>query len=127
MSLRKLRRVSIGPWLIVPGLVAQLAFVFVLSRRPGGAQATPPETAAGRVFSEWLKSFNSADATALAAFNANHRRQPRPAGQALNLREQTGGFTLLRVEKSQPLAITVLLQEKNSDQIGRLEIEVEPP
>lgn len=125
MSLRKLRRVSIGPWLIVPGLVAQLAFVFVLSRRPAGAQATPPETAAGRVFSEWLKSFNSADATALAAFNANHRRQPRPAVQALNLREQTGGFTLLRVEKSQPLVITVLLQEKNSDQIGRLEIEVD--
>jgi D-alanyl-D-alanine carboxypeptidase len=62
---------------------------------------------------------------AITAFNNNHRRQPRPVGQALNLREQSGGFTLLRVEKSEPLAITVLLKEKYTDQLGRLEIVVD--
>ncbi len=94
---------------------------------PAGAyqQTTVPDTAAGRVFSAWLKSFNSADAATITAFNSNHRRQPRALGQTLNLREQTGGFSLLRVEKSEPLSITVLLQETNSDQIGQLELVVD--
>src|SRR5258707_13778005 len=108
-------------------LLVQLGFVLALICSPASAyqQTGAPDTAAGGVFSEWLKSFNSADAATITAFNRNHRRQPRALGQTLNLREQTGGFSLLRVEKSEPLSITVLLQETNSDQIGQLELVVD--
>src|SRR5260370_27178657 len=109
-----------------PGFTCSATFVFALICSPATAQQTgAPDTAAGRVFSEWLKSFNSADAATITAFNNNHRRQARPIGQTLNLREQTGGFSLLRVEKSEPLSINVLLQETNSDQIGQLELVVD--
>jgi D-alanyl-D-alanine carboxypeptidase len=42
----------------------------------------------------------------------------------------TGGFTLVRIEKSEPLSLVLLLQEKSSDTIARLEMTVsaaEPP
>src|SRR5262249_46202471 len=114
------------------GVFARLGFATAVICAPasGYQQPVPPDTAAGRVFNEWLKAFNSGDPAAITAFNNNHRRQPRPPGQTLNLREQTRGFTRLRVEKSEKQSITVLLQERNTDQLGRLEIVVdseEPP
>src|SRR5260370_36027475 len=93
-------------------LLAQLGFVLALICPPAGAyqQTTVPDTAAGRVFSAWLKSFNSADAATITAFNSNHRRQPRALGQTLNLREQTGGFTPLRRCKNRTPVLKLMLQ-----------------
>src|SRR6185295_6430172 len=48
----------------------------------------------------------------------------------LRFREMSGGFTLVRIEKSEPLAIVALLQEKSSDTVARLDLKVsadEPP
>jgi D-alanyl-D-alanine carboxypeptidase len=78
----------------------------------------------------WLEAFNSADPARIRAFDETYRREPRPLEQTLGLREQTGGFTLLRIEKSEPLSIVALIQEKNSDTVGRIEMTVssdEPP
>ena len=93
-------------------------------------QAVVPQTPAGRVFTAWLAAFNSADPAQIRAFEQTHRREPRPLEETLGFREQTGGFTLLRIEKNEPLSLVVLLQEKNSDTVGRLELVVsseEPP
>src|SRR5262249_32012486 len=108
------------------GLIALLAALpaLVCWRATAEPQVEPPQTAAGRVFTEWLNAFNSADLAKITSFNNSYRRQPRPVDQTLNLRDQTGGFTLLRIVKSEPLSITVLLQERNTDQIGQLELVV---
>ena len=93
-------------------------------------QTVVPQTQAGRVFTAWLAAFNSADPARIRAFEQAHRSEARPLEETLGFREQTGGFNLLRIEKSEPLSLVVLLQEKNSDTVGRLELVVsseEPP
>ena len=89
-----------------------------------------PDTPAGRVFASWLAAFNSADRAAIEAFDKSHRTEARPVEQTLGFREMTGGFTVVRVEKSEPSAISVLLQERASDTVARLDLTVtgdDPP
>jgi D-alanyl-D-alanine carboxypeptidase len=91
-----------------------------------------PKTPAGKVFTAWLAAFNSADAARLRAFDAAYPREgPTPSVEdRLRFREMTGGFTVVRVEKSEPLSLVVLLQEKGSDTVARMEMKVsdaEPP
>jgi len=95
-------------------------------------EAEPPKTPAGKVFTAWLAAFNSADAAQLRAFDAAYPREgpTPPVENRLRFREMTGGFTVVRIEKSEPLAMVVLLQEKSSDTVVRLEVKVsadEPP
>jgi D-alanyl-D-alanine carboxypeptidase len=88
------------------------------------AQPAVPATAAGRVFTAWLSAFNSADRAAIQAFDAAHRPDAPPPAQTLRFRSDTGGFTLLRVEKSTPTALVALLEERDSRRLARLELEV---
>jgi D-alanyl-D-alanine carboxypeptidase len=103
------------------------------SAQTGQAGGPPeiPATPAGKVFAAWLTSFNSADPGQLRAFDeAYPRAEMPPVEQRLAFREMTGGFTLLRIEKSEPTSVVALLQEKNSDTVARFELTVsadEPP
>lgn len=93
-------------------------------------QAQVPDTPAGRVFAAWLAAFNSGDRAQLQAFDAAYRDKPQPVEDQLEFRERTGGFTLVRVEKSEPTSIVALVQEKEGDTIGRVEMTVsagDPP
>ncbi len=89
-----------------------------------GAQPDVPATPAGRVFSSWLPALNSADSTALRAFDAAHRPDAPPVSQSLRFRSDTGGFALLRIEKSTPTQLVALLEERESRRLDRLELEV---
>jgi CubicO group peptidase (beta-lactamase class C family) len=98
----------------------------------GAWAAEFPPTPAGRVAATWLAAFNSCDAAQFRAFDeAFPRQQPSPPmEQRMGFCGATGGFTLLRIEKSEPTSIAVLLQEKNSDTVARLEMTVssdDPP
>jgi CubicO group peptidase (beta-lactamase class C family) len=111
-------------------LVALLAIVLLAA--PVAAQPEIPQTPAGKVFAAWLTSFNSADAAQIRAFDAAYPRQvpPPPVEDRLFFRERTGGFTLVRIEKSEPLALVALLREKDSDTVARYELTVsadDPP
>jgi D-alanyl-D-alanine carboxypeptidase len=110
-------------------LVTLLAVLFVAA--PAAAQPEIPQTPAGKVFAAWLAAFNSADPAQLRAFDAAYpRKETPPVEDRLRFREMTGGFTLVRVEKSEPLSLTVLVQEKGSDTVARMETEVsadDPP
>jgi D-alanyl-D-alanine carboxypeptidase len=102
-----------------------------LAAQPGGP-AEIPKTPAGRVFAAWLAAFNSGDPAQLRAFDKAFPRagEPMAMEDRLGLREMTGGFSVQRVEKSEPTSIVALLQEKNSDTVARLEMVVsadEPP
>src|SRR6185369_3887968 len=85
-------------------LGALLAIVFLAV--PAVGQPEIPRTPAGKVFAAWLAAFNSADAAQIRAFDAAYPRQggsPPPVEDRLQFREATGGFTLVRVEKNEPL------------------------
>lgn len=115
--------------LIVVFLMA--AFLAVPVAR-AAADAEPPQTPAGKVFAAWLATFNAGDPARWRAFDAAYPREgePPPIEDRMRFREVTGGFKLVRIEKSEPLALVVLLQEKSSDTIARMEMNLgagEPP
>jgi CubicO group peptidase (beta-lactamase class C family) len=109
-----------------------IVFPALPAARAAAAGVEPPQTPAGKVFAAWLAAFNSADAARLRAFDAAYPREgsPPPIEGRLQFREATGGFKVVRIEKSEPLSLVVLLQEKASDTVARLEMQVsgaEPP
>ena len=85
-----------------------------------------PDTSAGHEFSAWLTGFNGGDKAQLEAF-ASHFAKPREhwLENMQGFREQTGGFDLKKIESSSDIKLTALVQEHNSDQMARFEMEVE--
>ena len=61
-----------------------------------------PDTTAGKTLGAWLDAFNSADEARMTTFVADYKF-PQPAGWLVQFRKQTGGFDLVRVEKSDRL------------------------
>jgi CubicO group peptidase (beta-lactamase class C family) len=98
---------------------------------PTNGQAEIPQTPAGKVFAAWLTAFNSGDPAQYRAFDAAYPRKGAPPMEdRLAFQDSTGGFTLLRVEKSEPLSLVVLLKENYSDTVARQEMTVssdDPP
>jgi CubicO group peptidase (beta-lactamase class C family) len=97
---------------------------------PASPAPTTPATPAGRVFDAWLAAFNSADALQVQAFESAHGDPPQPPDEALALRARSGGFDVLRFERSEPTTLVVLLQERASPTSARLELSVsadDPP
>lgn len=87
------------------------------------------ETAAGKAMTAWLAAFNSGDPALIRAFDETYQPK-RPLAETAGFRAETGGFTLLRIEKEEPTAVTALVQEKSSDTVARMELSlasVDPP
>src|SRR3954449_10840928 len=106
--------------------------ILILLAAPSFAgQPEIPQTPAGKVFAAWYAAFNSGDPAQYRAFAAaSPRKDAPPMEDRLAFQDETGGFTLLRVEKSEPLSLVVLLQENVSDTVARLEMTVssdDPP
>jgi D-alanyl-D-alanine carboxypeptidase len=102
----------------------RIAIVFFLCGVFASAQPTLPTTPAGRVLAAWLDAFNSGDLAALQAFDARYRTDAPAISSTQRLRENTGGFALVRIEKSAATAIAVLLEERDARRLARLELEV---
>jgi CubicO group peptidase (beta-lactamase class C family) len=107
----------------MPKWIVAIAVVFVGASLVR-AQPPIPATPAGRVLTAWLSAFNSGDAAALQAFDAAHRPEAPPHGTTQRLRASTGGFTLIRIEKSTRTSVTTLLEENDARRLARLELEV---
>jgi CubicO group peptidase (beta-lactamase class C family) len=108
-----------------------VAFLTVPAAR-AAPDAESPKTPAGKVFAAWLAAFNSGDAAQLRAFDAAYPREGAtpPVEDRLRFREMTGGFTVVRIETSEPLSLVALLQEKSSETMARLNLKIsadEPP
>lgn len=101
-----------------------LAVLFLVISTIAIAQPAIPDTPAGKVLAAWVLALNSGDRVQLETFQSTYRyntpqTQTFPMEATLNLRRMTGGFTLVRIEQSEPLSITALLAEKDSDTIVR--------
>jgi len=88
-----------------------------------------PGTPAGEVLRAWLDAFNSGDSALLVAY----RRRYEPditVSDELGFREQTGGFELLTIERSEPRHLEFTVRERNSPMTGFGVLDVssaEPP
>ncbi len=81
-----------------------------------------PDTAAGHTMAAWLDAFNSGDAARMKQFVARYKD---PMGfRIVNFREETGGFDLVAIGKSEPSSITFVVKEKASatEEIGWLRV-----
>jgi D-alanyl-D-alanine carboxypeptidase len=103
-------------YVFVPLLLAPLLF----------GQIPAPDTPAGKVLAAWLNAFNSGDAGQIISFDDKYRTQLPPLAQTLASRQQTGGFTLLRIEKNEPLSLEAVVQEKNTGTPSQVTLEVTP-
>src|SRR5215469_2543303 len=83
-----------------------------------GAQ-TPaiPDTPAGHALQAWLDAFNSGDRAKVQAYIDKYDSS-NSADRMLAFRDQTGGFELLGVDKSEPLHIEFRVKEKASATIA---------
>ena len=72
-----------------------------------------PKTPAGEALREWLDAFNSADTARIAAYFRRYEPD-EPSGGELGFREQTGGFDLLTIERSEPRHLEFTVRERNS-------------
>lgn len=90
-----------------------------------GAQPTIPDTNAGAALRSWLEAFNAGDRARLTAYfdkyEPDHKDRVEPM---MNFRDQTGGFNLIRVEKSEPLHLEALVKERDGSNFARLKLDV---
>jgi len=87
--------------------------------------AQPPDTPAGRTLTAWLEAFNSADRAKIKAFLDVHAPK-RQIEDELEFREETGGFDLLRILKSEPTELTALVRARETDNYAELTLRVRP-
>lgn len=78
------------------------------------AQTPLPSTPAGQAVVEWLDAFNSGDSTRLRAHYDRYRLIRNMKSQ-LELRQLSGGFDLVSVEKSTPRYIEFVVKERKRD------------
>lgn len=95
---------------MIRGLAAALCLLI-----PSLTFAAPaiPDTPAGKVFGEWLTSFNDADRAAIQVFKDKYKRRT-PVDAVLEQREDTGGFDVVRLETQELLALTAILRERSA-------------
>jgi len=87
-----------------------------------------PKTPAGEALREWLDAFNSADTARIAAYFRRYEPQEASGGE-LGFREQTGGFDLLTIERSEPRHLEFTVRERNSPMTayGLLDVSSDEP
>jgi D-alanyl-D-alanine carboxypeptidase len=84
-----------------------------------------PSTPAGTVFSAWLDAFNSGNRARVASYLAKYEPDHQPAiDRLMSFRDQTGGFNLIRIEKSEPLHLEALVKERDGTNFALLTLNV---
>jgi len=90
------------------------------------AQTQFPNTPVGHQFAGWLESFNRGDANLHREFlQKNSPSRISSLDREMSFRQRTGGFDLKRIEESTATKVTALVQERSSDQMARLTLEVQ--
>jgi len=90
------------------------------------AQTQFPETPAGNQTKAWVDAFNAGELEKYREFyRKNFPARVERSARAMELRQENGGFELMKMEESTPTRLVALLQERLSDRFVRVSIEVE--
>ena len=76
-----------------------------------------PDTPAGHTLSAWLDAFNSADRTKIADYIQKYDPRQNIDGM-IGFHDETGGFDLLSIDKSEPLSIKFHVRNRNDPTLG---------
>jgi hypothetical protein len=105
-------------------MLLRFASVLVVSVACAWPQAAAvPETPAGHALQAWLDAFNSGDRARIQTYLAKYEPTKAVDG-TIGFRDQTGGFDLLGIDKSERLHIEFRVKEKASPTIALGKIEV---
>ncbi|QQS45507.1 MAG: S41 family peptidase [Acidobacteriota bacterium] len=87
-----------------------------------------PDAPAGRTLQAWLDAFNSGDRGRLEDYLRKYEPE-KSVDSELNFRNQTGGFELIRIDKSDRLRIEFQVREKAgpTNAVGKLEVKDAEP
>jgi len=85
--------------------------------------ATIPDTPAGHTLRAWLEAFNTGDRARIQTYLSKYEPAKAVDG-TMAFRDQTGGFELLGIDKSERLHIEFRVQEKASPTIAVGKIDV---
>ncbi len=103
-----------------------------LRPEPPQKELTESEAAAAREqpsfhqFSAWLAAFNTGDKEKYRQFLVgNFPSRVKDLDQDMNFRARTGGFELRKLEQASATQLTGLVQERESDQFARFNLQVE--
>jgi retinol-binding protein 3 len=110
-------------------MLCKLFVLLLVSPGHGFGQATIPDTPAGKILHAWLDAFNSGDRAKIDAYVRTF--DPKTSVDSLlAVRNESGGFDLLRIESSEPKLIKFRVKEKASSTvaIGSLQVnDGQPP
>jgi D-alanyl-D-alanine carboxypeptidase len=84
-----------------------------------------PDTPAGHQFAHWLEVFNRGQRDELEKFLKENEPDARIDRQ-MEFRRMTGGFDLKKIEDSAPDKLTGIVKERDSDNLARFTLEVDP-
>jgi CubicO group peptidase (beta-lactamase class C family) len=84
-----------------------------------------PDTPAGRQFAHWLDVFNRGQRDEIQKFIKENDPEARIDRQ-MDFRRRTGGFDLKKIEESAPQKLTGIVKERDSDNLARFTLEVDP-
>jgi hypothetical protein len=101
-----------------------LTMLFLSAACASSQSPAIPDTPAGQALGAWLDAFNSGDRARIQAYLAKYE----PAKQlepTVAFREQTGGFELLGIDKSEKLLIEFRVKEKGgaTTAVGKIEVK----
>lgn len=112
---------------------ALLAVLFLLlARHASPAAQVPsapeiPKTPAGTQFAAWYTAFNSGDRAQMEAVASHFASSvERSTDGMMGFYQRTGGFELKKIEESTDTKLTGIFQERDSDQMARFDMEVDP-
>ena len=83
-----------------------------------------PDTPAGHTLRAWLDAFNSGDKARIQAYTSKYEPATGDADRTVAFHDQTGGFDLLSIDKSEPLHIEFRVKEKASPTVGMGRLDV---
>lgn len=92
-------------------LKALLPLLLLLTLSVVAQTPTIPDTPAGHTLRAWLDAFNSGDRSRLEAYLSKYEPE-KSVESELNFRNQTGGFELLSIDRSDRLEIEFQVKEK---------------
>jgi hypothetical protein len=105
-------------------MLCRISVLSVFAVLVASAQPAFPDTPAGRTLKAWLEAFNSGDRARMEAYIQKFD-PARPIDNQMNFRNQTGGFDLLSIDRSERTHIEFRVKEKagTTTAIGRLDVK----
>src|ERR1051326_1357373 len=93
-------------------MLCRISVLAVFTVLPAFAQPAFPDTPAGRTLKAWFEAFNSGDRASMEAYIKKFD-PARPLDNQMNFRNQTGGFDLLSIDKSERAHLAFPVEKKD--------------